>query len=817
MTVYIALLWCVFLCSLSPGNGVGQFSLPPLPPQPSFKAAGITYDDAGMGPLFDFARSFVDTSLSAGFPTQLIKDITNGNISFDMDMIKQLLLDYIGYAIAVVLGILFVILFPVIGCCFCCCRNCCRACCDRPKTADPKASCKRKVYGSIFFVLVTFTIVGNACIYVSNGRISTALDKVTGTVTDNLDDFDTFLNSSEKQIEQIKTNFHLTTDEINKLLNSTSFSQTLSEYAVSSLTGGAVQRLQDSAESVKHNIDGIQAELNKPGFTSAITALKVLPGGSGLAPPSVNLPTIDTGILTDVTSSLKSAVGSATGSITAQLNAAKTQVSQLSGQVDSVVDGIKTTIDDAKQSNLDSIKDTVSDTVDTIKPYDKYRWIAGVSIGGIISLIVGLQFFGLGFGVCGSCGSSSEDSKGCMSNSGGRMIIASIIFIFLFSWLLMLLTTLLFSVGALVEKFMCEPLKDPQLTDIESVLDDIVDMNSMLQYQQEPPSLGTILSSCKENKAIYSALQMDKMGNLVDFPALEQQIQSAKTVDKCAKFLKIIKNESGNLKIKTSCKENKAIYSALQMDKMGNLVDFPALEQQIQSAKTNMETQLAGVLAQLTGGNFGSVSLNSAKLDKIKTDIGHMDVAGVESKVTDLQNKVDALARLSGLPAPQHQHILTITASLSVIKQKLVPLKQLKVSIGPMVDDVKNQLTTATSQITGNGEMTRLSNEFINNTFDVVDVFYRSTKNAIYQDLGKCGPIWNLYSSIVIISVCQYTVDALNGFWFSLGWCIFFLVPSIVFGIKLSNLFRDIPSGLQEPKWKNRNKVGHSAEHPFRY
>ncbi|OWF48452.1 Prominin-1 [Mizuhopecten yessoensis] len=606
-----------------------------------------------MAPLFDFARSFIDTCLSAGFPTQLVDDMVNGDLVLDGDMIKKILLDYIGYAIAVVLGFLFVLLFPLIGCCFCCCRNCCRACCDRPKTVDPKASCKVKVYGSIFFVMVTFTIAGNACVYVSNDRITTALDKVTGTVDDNLDDFDLFLKSAEKQIDQIGANFNATTTEIDKQLDSTAFSQTLSEYAVSSLTGGAVQRLQDSAESAKANIDDINTELTNQNFIAAINMMQAMPGVTGIAVPTITLPTVDTTILTDITSDLKNSVNGATTGIQTQLDDAKKQVSDMSTQVNSVVNGMKDTVENVRNSNLDSIKDTVGDTVDTIKPFDHYRWIAGVVIGGIISLIVGLQFFGLGLGVCGSCGSPPEDSKGCMSNSGGRMIIASIIFIFLFAWLLMLLTTLLFAVGALTEKFMCQPLKDPQLTDIESIMKDFVDIKTMLKYNREPPSLGTILSSCKQNQAIYSALQMDKMGNLVDFPALEAQIKQA---------------------------------------------------------KLDMKTQLDNVTTQLSGGSFGGVNLNpssvTTKLDQTKTVIEQLDVDGIELKITGLKNKVDTLASLPVLTSTQKQQMTALTASLNTIQQKLVPLRSLKTSIGPLVTDVKYQLGQATTQINTGGIMT---------------------------------------------------------------------------------------------------------------
>ncbi|XP_069140891.1 uncharacterized protein [Argopecten irradians] len=102
--------------------------------------------------------------------------------------------------------------------------------------------------------------------------------------------------------------------------------------------------------------------------------------------------------------------------------------------------------------------------------------------------------------------------------------------------------------------------------------------------------------------------------------------------------------------ILSSCKDNKAIYTALQMDKMGNLVDFPALEQQINSAKTQMKTQLDQVLTSLSGGSFGSVNLSPAsvgtKLDATKNDIEHLDVDGIDQQVTDLKNKMDALNKV---------------------------------------------------------------------------------------------------------------------------------------------------------------------------
>lgn len=50
----------------------GSVKLEPLPQAPNYKASGTEYDDGGMGPMFDFARSFINTALPGGFPADFI-------------------------------------------------------------------------------------------------------------------------------------------------------------------------------------------------------------------------------------------------------------------------------------------------------------------------------------------------------------------------------------------------------------------------------------------------------------------------------------------------------------------------------------------------------------------------------------------------------------------------------------------------------------------------------------------------------------------------------------------------------------------------
>ncbi|KAK2173966.1 hypothetical protein NP493_840g01020 [Ridgeia piscesae] len=59
----------------------------------------------------------------------------------------------------------------------------------------------------------------------------------------------------------------------------------------------------------------------------------------------------------------------------------------------------------------------------------------------------------------------------------------------------------------------------------------------------------------------------------------------------------------------------------------------------------------------------------------------------------------------------------------------------------------------------------------------------------VKEDLMRCKPIWNLWKSIVHGAVCGYGVQTLNGFWFALGWSVFFLFIGMIFSVKTAKYF----------------------------
>uniref|UniRef100_A0A3P9Q8B7 Prominin 2 n=1 Tax=Poecilia reticulata TaxID=8081 RepID=A0A3P9Q8B7_POERE len=57
------------------------------------------------------------------------------------------------------------------------------------------------------------------------------------------------------------------------------------------------------------------------------------------------------------------------------------------------------------------------------------------------------------------------------------------------------------------------------------------------------------------------------------------------------------------------------------------------------------------------------------------------------------------------------------------------------------------------------------------------------------QHVGLCVPVARVVDSVDTV-VCVNTVESLNAFWFSLGWCLMFLIPSIIFSMKLAKYYR---------------------------
>lgn len=339
-------------------------------------------------------------------------------------------------------------------------------------------------------------------------------------------------------------------------------------------------------------------------------------------------------------------------------------------------------------------------------------------------------------------------------------MIGSLVFIFVFCPLLMLITTLMYIPGAIIERYVCQPFTDPNLEFLDELMDSF-EMNFDNIVKHEPGhemSLKSFLGNCKNNMAIYKALDLEHL-TLFSFK-------------------------------------------------------FSDLENEVQNIMTHMNTGMGSMLNDKTafsGANLLPAGLIT-DLDNLKNTMSTLDLTSLNNAIPQMQAAIAALRTQN----PGSSSIPTMQTSLNTLNTAKTQLSRLKSDIPTAVDDVKQQLTVATSNMQSNG-MTNIAQSFVNDTVNIIDVYFKDVKNKLHNEIGQCQPLWNLYNSIIKISLCQYIVDAFNGFWFSIGWCIFFLLPGAVVGTKLSNFLRDVKYAYDnnhdaesgKSKRTKKNQVGH--------
>ncbi|XP_052770523.1 prominin-1-A-like [Mya arenaria] len=718
----------ILLSTLTSSVNVIETELEPLPTDANYKAGETNYDNGGMGPLYDFSRSFINSALPE-FPTDFIKSVMDDGIGYVTSDPTGVIKKFAGYAIAIVIGLLFVLIMPIVGCCFCCCRMCGNCGGKREQEADDNMHCKRRVFSAILFTTTIFIFVGNICTYVANDQMSNALEEVNDIVGNNLDDVDTFLDLLESQVTTIgETNMNKTRDAITDKMNATRMADDLTLYVLAELSGGALDKMITNKERVIKAYESFKTENARmeAAVPSAISPNPFLTVKNSLTAADSSITNFTTN---DPIAQVKlNLVNEMKGKLSGDMNNQNAKVTAafatMGGESTKIVQQIRDLRHDAKGSlNVDSIKDTVRSYTDSGKTFDGYRRKAGLGLSAMTTLVAALLALGMVFGTVGQGLRTEPTERGSVSSCGGHFLIAGVAFVFIFSSLLMLLTTLCFALGAPLERFLCQPLTDPDMKLLK-------EFETRDSFKSVADTLGgsitSSLKACKDGKSAYEAFHLKKR---FDLDQIDQTFNDQKkSID--ASLNKTLGSITG---LTTGDLENKATNSFADLEHTFDNLHFPLMDTAV------TQGQQAG-----------------------------LDMSGFKGAVDEL--------------------------------------KAIKAEIPTWKTDFTDGMKKAQGNITA--QLPTLLGKFKNEVIHIAEVFVTSTKKSLLEDVGKCTPVWNLYHSIIGVAVCQYIIDAFNGFWFSIGWCLFFFVPSLIFAVKLAKHYRSVDPEDQPFE----NKVGPSPD-----
>ncbi|XP_077992045.1 prominin-1-A-like [Glandiceps talaboti] len=807
--------------SVSPN---GHISFADLPEKEDY-VTDTTFKKDTLQQFIEIARSFINVIQRKLVPYKLIRELFKGEVEI-ADKYRQIIDYEIGFLVCAAIGILFIVFMPIVGLCFCCCRLCGRCGGEMMQERDKFSDCKRTAFGITLFLIVAAMTIGVVCTYVSNENMNESVSHMQGTIETNMADIEKYINNSLKEFDFLVLNQYsyvnglimkeLNTERVKEIVGDPLYANlsVVVNPAIDSVAtmGTTMYRSQKALAAVDDSANELQTKSNtlQVQLSNVKTALDAT-----LASASCNIDpacsslrdNLDTNLLTtaadystiDISEELDAVNDALQENITAlalearqrfdelpelvvnksrdPIEDVRTRLNDFGEQVAKIADDMKDPIKQVQDQM--QIQDQLGDVFFYAKQYSKYIWYIGTTLMGFVLVIVTFYFMGLLCGVCGHEKDEAPVERGCMSNCGGAMLMGGVLFCFIFAPLLMLLTTLSFLLGGNIEKLVCEPLQTRdffvKIVDFPNLLDPSAEYflgKAVLKDGSVPLTVNGILDACKEDGAIYDVMMLEHIVNiskLVDyrseFPELENIITD---LDIDLSDVHILDEDTKN-----SLEE----FNVTGVDS----IDFDGYLTEIRKGIT-----AANLTEVITLMDTAATHMSDPT---IKTDI--------ESYATDLRNIQD-------------NDVNDMKAIVDVLE---VNIENLKAESVTLQSDIRSVLDSAGAtqeyiQVTGDEVIKSYLLVFQDSVLRYADQYAAYVHRVVYQDLGTCLPVWNLFESMHI-AICFYVIDSFNCFWFSLGWSLFFFIPSIILAVKLSKHYRrmEYEEGCQEDVTSYKEEV----------
>uniref|UniRef100_A0A8C1J437 Prominin 1a n=1 Tax=Cyprinus carpio TaxID=7962 RepID=A0A8C1J437_CYPCA len=507
------------------------------------------YEPGAIGILFNMMHAFLYVVQPNPFPEDLVIRVAKDKFGAIQSEYQKVIYYEIGFVVCTALGLLFTVLLPLVGLLFCLCR-CCDNCGGEMHQRQRKnTDCLRGLLTTLLLTTTFIITAGVLCAYAANQNLSSQLKSMRRLVKSNLKDLHTFANQTPAQIDYLISQYGTVEhhvlydlDNVGLLLGGRIHEELGKDVqpalnAALSMTG-TMRDTKDALENVSLTLETLQEgtvklqanlslvrgslsnALNDPVCTdprsseicrnirSTLPRLEIAANYSSLPDVTNQLDKVNEVLETDLGQIVEKGYTS--------FNDTPTLVTD---QTRNIVEGVKVLLDDIGSnistftklfpvhSSLTNFTKMISHThsqIEDIYPQvdqmDFYRWICCITLCCMVVLILTFNFLGLLCGILGFDRHATPTTRGCVSNTGGNLLMAGVGFSFLFSWVLMGVITALFLVGGSLEKLVCEPFQTRQLFKGFT-------LNS--EFKQ--------LDNCKDNRGIYSALHLDKIFNISAF------------------------------------------------------------------------------------------------------------------------------------------------------------------------------------------------------------------------------------------------------------------------------------------------------------
>ncbi|XP_028832183.1 prominin-1-A-like isoform X2 [Denticeps clupeoides] len=779
------------------------------------------YEPGAIGILFHMVHAFLYAVQPNPFPKDLIVKVIQQNMGGikveeykkpeNVVLMLQTIYYELGFIVLALLGMFFVLLVPLVGLFFCLCR-CCENCGGEMHQRQRKnADCQRAFYTTMLIATSCFISTGVLVAYVANHNISAQVRSTKRLVNTNIRDLKSFANYTPAQIDYLTAQYTVAKnrvlsnlENIGPLLGDRIHKQLEKEVVPAldnalRMTGAmretkealenvstALEMLQDATgrlqSSLSNERSSLSNTLNDPACTNGAVAhtcntirgtlgqLGLSGNFHGLPDVSPQLANVDNVLKTDLSNIVQKGYASfnntpklveeQTENVVAALPQVKGMLDRVGGEI---VGFTKMFPVEPALVNFTRFLTEGQKKIEAFYPQidqmDFYRWIGCVVVCCMVVLILAFNFLGLLCGICGYDKHASPTNRGCLSNTGGNLLMAGVGFSFIFSWVLMGVVLATFVAGGNIEKLVCEPLANRELFKIIDTpyIVHPTKKNFLPGMLFQDPNLdltiGSMYRDCHENSGLYSALQLETKFN----------------------FNKFI---------------NTTVYN-------------PSLAKMFDSVKVDLQNI---VLLEQEGRdsllNFANTGLGDIDYQAYMTEVNKgVTMTDLLSFANELEAQADQLPRgalanalkghASSIRQIHKDQVLPMEQAMSTLSSSIRLLQRTSTELPTKVTNVLSAID-ATEYLIANNASHVIKQETDKYVQSVVGYFTQYTewvKHSLKSEVAQCKPISNIVDSLEIVG-CSFIVDSVNTFWFGLGGCCLFLIPSIILSVKLAKYYR---------------------------
>ncbi|XP_027943656.1 prominin-1 [Eumetopias jubatus] len=811
--------------SSTKGSDVLEFELPArnYETKDSYKAGPI-------GVLFKMVHVFLRVVQPNAFPEDILRKVLQKKFDFSTEYEKIIYYE-IGIIICVVLGLLFVFLMPLVGFCFGLCR-CCNKCGGEMHQRQKKnGTFLRKYFTVSLLVICIFISVGIIYGFVANHHLRTQIEKTRELADSNFKDLRTLLNGTPEQINYVLSQYATTKkkafsdlDNIKSLLGGgiheqlrpkvmpvlddiKAMAEAIKETKEALLNVNntlkelkkSTAQLNTSLSDVKRNVEQSLSDpmCSVPPVATTCNSIQMslsqLDDNTNLGQlPSLDqqIDNINHVLQTDLSSLVQQGYKSfndipemVQNQTTDIISDIKSTLNSLGSDIENI--GEQIPIQDKLSNFMGYINDTetyVHQNLPTLEEYDSFRWLGGLVVCSLLTLMVVFYYLGLMCGMCGYDRRATPTRRGCVSNTGGIFLMVGVGVSFLFCWILMAIVVLTFVIGGNMEKLVCEPYKNRKLFQI---LDTPYLLNENWKYYLSGmvfnnPDINLtfeqVYSDCKENKGIYTTLKLENSYNISGHLNFQEHAEN-------------IDNDFKNL--------NVSIDNVVLLDEAGrrNLMDF---------SSSGVDTIDYNVYLAEMGKAPTKVNLLSFAND-LEAKADHLPQGSLKQSLKSNAQTIRTIHH--GQVIPLEQSMSTIYQSIKELQHKSNGLGVKVVNILSSLDSAQDFLKTRISSV-----IVEESKKYGNTIAGYFERYLQWVKISITEQIAACKPVATALDSAVDVFLCSYIIDPLNLFWFGIGKATIFLLPAIIFAVKLAKYYRRMDSEDVYDDMENGN-IGFHRHH----